>query len=136
MSDGLRVLVVEDTMISREFLKMIMSQWGDCTCVATGEEAVETFSAALADGQPFGLVLLDIMLPGMSGHQALEMFREIESNHGVRPGNEAHVIVTTALDDDASASRAFIRGGAVSYITKPVREEKIAEELRSLGLTG
>ncbi|GAB7023458.1 response regulator [Salidesulfovibrio brasiliensis] len=136
MSKPMRILVVEDIMINREFLKMLMEQRGECVCVESGEEAVTVFAEALKQGNPFDVVFLDIMLPGINGHQVLEKFRELEDKAGVDRGDEAHVIVTTAIDDDASASRAFIHGRAVSYITKPVREDKIDEELRSLGLTG
>lgn len=136
MSKPMRILVVEDIMINREFLKMLMEQRGECVCVESGEEAVTVFADALKQDNPFDVVFLDIMLPGINGHQVLEKFRELEDKAGVDRGDEAHVIVTTAIDDDASASRAFIHGRAVSYITKPVREDKIDEELRSLGLTG
>lgn len=123
-------------MINREFLKMILDQRGECVCVESGEEAVEVFSSALQEQRPFDVVFLDIMLPGMDGHQVLEKIRAMEEKAGVAAGDETHVIVTTAIDDDASASRAFIQGRAVSYITKPVRQDKIDEELESLGLTG
>ncbi|WP_018124878.1 response regulator [Desulfovibrio oxyclinae] len=136
MSNTLRTLVVEDTMVTREFLRMVMQQWGECACVETGEEAVTLFEQAHNDGKPFDLVVLDIMLPGMNGQQTLETLREVERKAEISEEDQVHVIITTALDDDETASRAFIHGKAVSFITKPVRMERLEEEVQSLGLTG
>ena len=130
----MKTLIVEDTLINQEFLKMIMEEWGECEVVETGEAAVTTFKDALAGDAPFDLIFMDIMLPGMDGLQALETIRAIEDKEGVPESGQAKVIVTTALDDDANASRAFIQGQALSYITKPIRQDKIEVELRNFGM--
>lgn len=129
----MRALIVEDTLINQEFLKMIMADHGDCQVVESGEAAIEAFGTALED-EPFDLVFMDIMLPGMDGLQALERIRDMETKSGVAPGKEVKAIVTTALDDDDKASRAYIHGQAISYITKPIRQEKVEDELRKFGL--
>jgi two-component system chemotaxis response regulator CheY len=129
----MRTLIVEDTLINREFLKMIMSSWGECQVAESGERAVETFAAAL-DHAPFDVVFMDIMLPGIDGLQALERIRALEAAKGIQPGGGVKAIITTALDDDDKASRAYIHGHAISYITKPVRQDAIEEELRKFGL--
>lgn len=46
----------------------------------------------------------------------------------------AQVIVTTVLDDDRMASRAFMQGRAASFMTKPFRSAHLADELKKLGL--
>lgn len=130
----MRTLIVEDTLINQEFLKMIMEDWGECTVVETGEGALEAFQNGLESGTPFDLIFMDIMLPGMDGLQALEKIRALEAEHGVAEQDQTRTIVTTALDNDANASRAFIQGQALSYITKPIRQEKIEAELRNFGM--
>ena len=80
------------------------------------------------------MVFLDIVLPGMNGLQALEQLRALEMKHAVPADKRVPVIVTTGLDDDQTASRAFIQGQALSYMTKPFRPGQIPEELRKLGL--
>ncbi|WP_147822122.1 response regulator [Salidesulfovibrio onnuriiensis] len=130
----MKTLIVEDTLINQEFLKMIMEDWGQCVVVETGEAALEAFREALEAKDPFDLIFMDIMLPGMDGLQALENIRAIEAEFGVPEQEQTRTIVTTALDDDANASRAFIQGQALAYITKPIRQEKIETELRNFGM--
>lgn len=129
----MRALIVEDSLINQEFLKMIMAEWGQCFVAESGEAAITAFAEAL-DSDPFDVVFMDVMLPGMDGLQTLERIRDLESKKGIAPGNETRAIITTALDSDDAATRAFIHGQAIAYITKPVRQEKVEDELRRLGL--
>ncbi|MGL1861542.1 MAG: response regulator [Pseudodesulfovibrio sp.] len=129
----MRALIVEDTLLNQEFLKMILTDWGECHVVESGEAAIAAYSDAL-ESEPFDIIFMDIMLPGMDGLQALEHIRALENKNGVRLGNETKVIVLTALDDDDKASRAYIHGQAISYLTKPIRQEAIEEELKKFGL--
>ena len=130
----LRILIVEDEPVNREFLLLALREIGECKAVATGEDAVRAHACALAEGRYFDVVFLDILLPGISGLQALEQLRAQEEKHPSRPVRQVPVIITTGLDDDQTASRAFIQGQAVSYMTKPFQAAQIAEELQKLGL--
>ncbi|MDO9630386.1 MAG: response regulator, partial [Humidesulfovibrio sp.] len=130
----LRILIVEDEPVNREFLKLALRQQGQCQAVASGEDAVAAFGDALEIGQPFDVIFLDIMLPGMNGLQALEQLRALEGRHEIPQDRQVPVIITTGLDDDQTASRAFIQGQALSYMTKPFRPGQICEELAKLGL--
>jgi len=128
----MRALIVEDTFINQEFLKMILEGHGDCIVVESGEEAIQAFTAAM-DNEPFDLIFMDIMLPGMDGLQALEHIRSVEAEKGIGSSQQTKAIITTALDDDGKASRAYIHGQAISYITKPIREDMVQDELRKFG---
>lgn len=130
----MKTLIVEDTLINQEFLKMIVEQWGESVVADSGEQALEKFSHAARSGSPFEVVFMDIMLPGMDGLQALEKIRAVESESGIDEEGQAKVIVMTALDDDTNAMRAFMHGKAVSYMTKPVRQDAVQAELEKLGL--
>lgn len=130
----MRVLIVEDNAVNREFLLAVIGRHGDCEAVGTGEEAVERFEAALDEGRAFDLVFMDVMLPGMDGLQTLERIRELEKRHGLPELRRVKVIVATALDDDRNVARAFFQGQAVSYINKPLSMARVLEELSGLGL--
>jgi len=132
----LRILIVEDEPVNREYLLLSLHGLGECRAVVTGEDAVQAQQDALAQNQPFDVVFLDILLPGMNGLQALEQLRALEDSHAVPQDKRVPVIITTGLDDDQAASRAFIQGQALSYMTKPFRPGQISEELRKLGLIG
>ena len=130
----LRILIVEDEPVNQEFLLLALRAHGDCRAVSLGEDAVRLHSEAMDEARPFDVIFLDIVLPGISGLQTLEKLRAQEDAFEVPAERRARVIITTALDDDRAASRAFIQGNAVSYMTKPFRTGQITEELRKLGL--
>lgn len=91
------------------------------------------FKEALSEGQPYDLICLDIMMPQMDGHDALAAIRRIEKEHGINGLDGAKVIMTTALSDSKNIIGAFRKGCEV-YIVKPVKKEKLLEEMEKLGL--
>ena len=80
------VLVVEDTETSRELLETFLGSWSiPCTSVATAEEGVALLKEhnQIGGHDPFGLVLLDWMLPGMNGLEAASLIREKEETRSL-----------------------------------------------------
>jgi two-component system chemotaxis response regulator CheY len=128
------ILIIEDAPVNREFLRLALRPYGTCEATPTGEQGVERFRAALAEGAPFDIVFLDIMLPGIDGLKTLELLRAAEDSRDVPESSRAKVIVTTAVNDSNTATRAFIHGHAAAYITKPFVASGLIEELRTLGL--
>lgn len=131
----MRILIAEDDTASARYMQGLLSRIGECTVTVDGQEALDAFGAALASGQPFDLVCLDIMMPRMDGQQALEGLRALEAERGIKPAMEAKVIMTTALGDVRSVMGAY-KQGATAYVTKPIDPQKLLETIRSLGLDG
>ncbi len=107
MEDKRRILIAEDDAHINELLHTALSKAGYSTVQAySGTEA----KMLLGMGEnKFDLILLDLMLPGMTGEELLAF---------VRSGSDVPVIVLTAkdeLDDKVSV----LTGGADDYITKP-----------------
>ena len=132
----MKCLIVEDDFISRRVLKELLSASFDCDIAVNGEEAITSFRLAHEGKRPYDLICMDIMMPGVDGHEALRRIRELEKEMGVPPHLEAKVIMTTALDDPRTVVQAYYKGGATSYIVKPVSKQKLMRELRILGLVG
>ncbi|MHC4586532.1 MAG: response regulator, partial [Planctomycetota bacterium] len=109
-SSGLKILVAEDDFACRKLLQSFLSEYGDCFVVINGHKAVEAVKDALDEGQPYDLICLDIMMPEMDGHEALESIRKIENEHGIAGLDGVKVIMTTALSDSASVIGAFKAG--------------------------
>ena len=130
----MRTLVVEDDFISRKIMKEILSGYGECDVVIDGNEAVQTFQMAVEEGRYYDLVCLDVMMPNMDGHEALRHIRTLESEWGLTGARETKVIMTTALDDPHNVFEAYYKGGATSYLTKPISRNKLLKEMQSLGL--
>lgn len=130
----MRVLIVEDDFTARRMLKEIMSPLGDCDIVVHGLEAVQAFRLAWEDNNPYDLIFMDIMMPHMDGQEALAQIREMEKQMGVKGTDEVKVIMVTALGDPKTVVKAFYKGGATSYLVKPIDKRKLLEEVRNLGL--
>jgi PAS domain S-box-containing protein len=103
------ILVVDDEEMNRDMLGRRLQRAGySAVLAADGTEAL-----AVLDRQPIDLVLLDIMMPGLSGHEVLRRVRD-SSCHSHMP-----VILVTAR----AATEDVVEGlelGADDYITKPI----------------
>jgi two-component system chemotaxis response regulator CheY len=129
----MRCLIVEDDFTCRRLLQLYLSELADCFIACNGDEAVQAFQQALAAGEPYDLVCLDIMMPGMDGHETLAALRRIESEHGIGGLDAVKVIMTTALDDSSNVLGAF-RTGCEAYVVKPIEKDKLIAEIAKLGL--
>ena len=127
----MRILVVEDDFISRRLLCRYLESFGECDVAVNGNEALAAVRQALTAEDPYDLVCLDIMMPGLSGQETLQELRKIEAERGVVNG--AKVIMTTALEDKESVAKAFA-ASADGYVTKPVDKRRFVETLKDLGL--
>jgi len=103
------ILVVDDVEMNRDLLSRRLAKKGFAVDVAEdGFQALEW-----VDKNPCDLMLLDIMMPGMSGFEVLEKIRE------TRDGTELPVIMATAKDTREDIVRA-LKLGANDYVTKPI----------------
>jgi len=125
-----RFLVVDDDPASRRLLTRLLSPYGSCDQAAGGPEALHAFEASLAEGRPYDLVCLDIMMPGTDGHAVLRALRALEQAHGLFGSDGTKVVMITALSDPKHCIRAFGEG-CESYITKPIFEDRLLAEVRS-----
>ena len=130
----MRILIVEDEFTSRKLLTALLSDFGDCDTASDGVECVSAFQKALAEGKPYDLVCMDIMMPNKDGHQALKDIRAIEQEAGVSSASEAKVIMITALNDPKTVVKAYYKGGAAAYLPKPIEVESLYAILRDLAL--
>ena len=106
------VLVIDDEEIMREVIARLLHREGyQVNTVSSGEEGLEA-----AKDQPFDLVLLDLMLPGMGGLDVLSEFSE-KFPHIV-------VIMITAYASIENAVAAT-RKGAFDFITKPFKNDEL-----------
>ncbi|WP_428565429.1 MAG: response regulator [Solidesulfovibrio sp. DCME] len=130
----LRALIVDDDPVNSRFLLEILSPYAACDTARDGRGGLEAFGRALAKGQPYDLVFVDVMMPGMDGHQALEGMRHLEHEKGVPSLSAAKVIMISALDDSRTVYRAFFEGQALSFLAKPFTCDSVLEELRKFDI--
>jgi two-component system, chemotaxis family, chemotaxis protein CheY len=130
----MRILIVEDDFISRNLLQHILSEFGQCDVAVDGQEAVDAFKQSWGETRPYDLICMDIMMPGLDGHEALAQIRDFEKQLVLQRPVETKVIMTTSLNDKKNVADSFYKGGASSYFVKPIDREKLLEELKLLGL--
>ncbi len=130
----MRFLVVEDDFTSRKLLQKILAPYGEVDVAVNGQESLDAFTAALEEGNPYELVCMDIMMPEMDGQEALKKIREVEKQRGIPGSQEVKVIMTTALDDPKNVVEAYYKGGATSYVPKPIDRQLFLQLLRNIGI--
>ncbi len=132
----MRILVVEDDFGSRRMMQKLLAPYGDVDVVVDGEEAVQAFRIGWEEYKPYDLLFMDIMMPKMDGHEALKRIRELERDLGVKPSDEAKIVMTSVLEDPRSVIEAYYEGGATSYLVKPIDRERLEAEIARLGFGG
>lgn len=116
-----RILVVDDTPMNVKLLVDLLQSAGyDCTAAASGAEALVGMAAAPPD-----LVLLDVMMPGMTGFEVCERLRAQPST-ALLP-----VVLVTALDGKDDRVRG-IEAGADDFLTKPINKHELLARVKSL----
>ena len=117
-----RILVVEDNADTAALLRDLLEGEGyEVETAATGEAAFE----ALAVAPDVDLMVLDLMLPGMSGYEVIERLRAQADL------SDLPILVLSALGS-ASARVRGLREGADDYMTKPFLPEEIVARARTL----
>ena len=116
-SQGLRILSIEDNPFGRVVLNAILTELGHQTeFIGRGEAAPER----IAQGD-FDAVLMDMVLPGIDGIEAIRRVRALEGSSG-----RITIIGVSGRADDEQASRA---AGADAFLTKPVSPRALATAL-------
>lgn len=129
----MRILIAEDDLVSRIFMKKFLMKYGDCDVVVDGLETIDAFLAAFKEGKCYDLVCLDIMMPKLDGLKVLKALRDIEKQKGIDPKMGVKIIMTTALNDKDTIMNAY-ESGCEAYAWKPIETDKFILVLKELGL--
>ena len=115
---GARILVVDDEPAIRRTLRAnLVARGYEVTAVENGEDALEQFALHRPD-----LVVLDLMLPGLSG---LDVCRAL------RQESQAPILVLSARGEEATKVQALDLG-ADDYLTKPFGMDELLARVRAL----
>ena len=121
MDRTFKILVVDDTPHNVKLLADLLAVKGyDVITAASGSEALNQIEKHRPD-----LVLLDVVMPGMSGYEVCQRVRE-DSATATLP-----VVMVTALDPGSERVKG-IEAGADDFITKPINQPELLARVRSL----
>jgi len=130
----MRILVIDDDYTSRAQSKALLSELGDVDGAPSGELGLQLFEAAHAEERPYGLILLDVDMPSLSGVAVAKKIRDWEEETGNhRCGRAAKIVMLSALSDGKSVVTSF-RAGCESYVVKPLSPAKLREALKEIEL--
>src|SRR5260221_10068655 len=110
------ILIVDDDADIRTLIQTVLETSGhDVTLAASGQEALNKLKR-----KPYELVVLDIMMPTMSGYEVLEQIRAMPSRASTP------VIVVTAKHDPDGVMRE-VKGGALDHLAKPFMPDELED---------
>ena len=116
-----RVLIADDDPQSVELLEAYLSDSGyEIQTAADGEETLAKVQAWQPD-----LILLDIMMPKISG---FEVCKRLRANPATR---SIAVLMVTALDQQSDIERA-VEAGTDDFVTKPINKKQLLQMVRAL----
>ncbi len=120
---GLRVLIVDDNATYRRILAETLAHWQmQPVPVASSEKALVVLEHGQEVDEPFELVLLDAVMPGLDGFALAE---RIKRHPGVA---EATIMMLTASGQRGDAVRCRELGIA-SYLTKPIKQSELLDAI-------
>jgi signal transduction histidine kinase/DNA-binding response OmpR family regulator/HAMP domain-containing protein len=118
--DGVHVLLVEDNEINQQIARELMEAMGVQVNVANnGREAVDMLAGA-PDPLPWSLVLMDLQMPEMDGHQATEVLRNN------RRFDALPIIALTAHASAEEGARCLAEG-MNEHLTKPIDPDALRD---------
>ena len=113
-----KILIVDDNTLNIKVARRALQDFNfDIEDVLSGQECLDKVSS----GNKYDLILMDIMMPNMSGETTFKKLKEID-------GFKTPVIALTA-DAVAGAEEHYKGEGFVDYIAKPFKREQIKEKL-------
>lgn len=122
MAPDTRVLLVDDSKLSRKVVKEFLGQTGIVfTEAGSGTEALE-----LAKKTRFDLIFLDLMMPGLNGTETLQQLRQVNGENREVPV----VAVSSGIRKDNV--KEFLEAGFAECIAKPIQGNRLEEILLRL----
>jgi PAS domain S-box-containing protein len=118
---NLRILLAEDNRTNQRLIRHILEKLGAWVAVVeNGRQAVDAAMSAWDRDESFDMILMDIQMPGMDGHEATRELR--------RRNYEGPIIALTAHAME-SDREACLEAGCNDHCTKPVDRVKLVESI-------
>jgi len=117
-----KILIMDDEEMFQKVMTSQLAYLGHETVIASdGGEAVEQYKKAMAAGDPFDLVIMDLTIPGgIGGKEAVGMLLDLDP--------QAKVVVSSGYSDDPIISN-YTDYGFMAAIAKPFKFQELKEVL-------
>lgn len=121
----MRSIIVDDDEMGRMMLATLLEEFGPCHQAENGQVALELFDRAVAQGVPYDLICLDIVMPVMDGTETLHQIRKRDQ----QSGNRTRVFMISACNSPQDIESAFFDGDCDDYVVKPFRRDAVTQML-------
>lgn len=119
LSPDLRVLAVDDSLSSLEIICKYISSWGLlCDKIESPNEALAMLRRAVEVGNPYDLVIIDLVMPEMDG---FALARAIERE----PALAATPLILLTVFDERGQGEQALRVGFSAYLVKPLKQSSL-----------
>jgi PAS domain S-box-containing protein len=121
-----KILVADDNATNRTILVKILERFGcETEAVTSGSEAIKALKTAAAAQEPFQVLLLDMMMPGMDGEHTTIIIRNTPEIRDTK------VVILTSLGTRGDVA-AMRRIGCDGYLNKPAKESLLFETISAV----
>jgi signal transduction histidine kinase/DNA-binding response OmpR family regulator len=123
---GKRILAVDDNAVNLRIMQAYLQSW-QCRAavVESAEKAMELMKTAAKKNEPYEMVIIDFMMPGMDGQALGEAIK-------ARPDlKNTHMILLTSRGLRGDAAKARI-AGFDAYLTKPIKQSQLFDAVLSV----
>lgn len=123
--NGFRILIVDDEPTNLQVLANQLSlQKYSITQALNGVEALSIINESMKNGEKFDLILLDIMMPKMTGYETCQKIRELY------PASQLPVVMLTAKNQISDLVEGFDMG-ANDYLVKPFSKNELFSRIKT-----
>lgn len=123
-----RFLVVDDDRVTARIVQKAIQEFGEVVLAADGAEGLVRFQEAFDRQERFDVVVLDLEMPQIDGHGALQGVRDYEAAHGVH-GLDCCLVYMNTSNPDLAKVKASFRLQADRYFIKPFSVDQIKKRL-------
>ena len=126
--EDIRVLLAEDNPVNQKLVCLMLNKAGCRVDVAgTGKEVFERYTLA---PEKYGLIFMDVQMPGMDGLQASRAIRGWEQAQGAPGRTRIPIIAMTARALEGDREKC-LDAGMDDYMSKPIKKEIVLEKIRA-----
>ncbi len=127
----MKSLIVEDNRQNYELLQKLLEPYGLSDIAENGQEAFESFKQAHAEQEPYDVIFLDILMPGIDGNVVLRMIREWEKEH--LPDEPKVQVVMASSKSDTDTILASYDDGCQHFFMKPYDKAELDDLMKKMG---
>ena len=127
----MKMLVVDDEIVSRKKMMRIINEFGSCEGVESGKAALGMVKKALEEWKLYDLITLDVSMPDISGIEVLTTIRKMEEERGLDKEEQAKILMVTAHSDMETVKACA--GKCDGYVIKPFNKKGMVDKFKQLG---